>query len=67
MNEVPSDGNASQNSNKKEAVLIDAEQFLKDACIRMEQRLSKLRGEEANDSPFNAYASRAFSQSRSLN
>lgn len=67
MNEVPSDVNASQNSNQKEAVLIDAEQFLREACIRMEQRLSKLRGEEASDSPFNAYASRAFSQSRSLN
>lgn len=38
-----------------EAAVLDAERYLQEARERMEERLQKIRGEEANDSPFTGY------------
>lgn len=49
-----------------EALMLDAERYLREARERMELRLAKIRGEEADNSPFNAYW-QSYSSSRARN
>lgn len=51
---LSSDKTAAENG-IDETVILNAEQYLSEARDRMEQRLHKIRGEEADNSPFNGW------------